>query len=338
MNLRRTKAGLLCLLVFCMGLVNFLKVSHSQTFRDQIRESIRERIQERLQGQNSPPAASGLTRQTLTYDGLERSYLFFLPSHYTPAQKTPLLLVLHGGGGFAENMSRMTPELTAYADEKNVIVVYPSGTGPLPDRLLTWNAGACCGSALDNNIDDAGFIRTLITQLQGQYNIDSRRIMAAGFSNGAMMSFRLGCELSDVLSGIGPVSGALDITCKPKEPVSVLMFNGTADQHVLYLGGQGSEQADRRHPPRTDRSVSETVAFWKQKDGCPAKGTHQVSGHIIEDAFTSCQAGTSVVLYTIEGGGHAWPGGQAYRGGAEPTQELSASKTIIDFLLSHPKQ
>lgn len=300
-----------------------------------MRERIRERIQARMASQQQDNTSPNL--HFLTYDGLERSYLLFSPTHAKTEHPLPLLIVLHGGGGNAEGQVQIAGNLNTYASQKGVMVVYANGTGPFQNRFLTWNAGICCGSALDNQVDDVGFIRTLIQTLESQYHIDQQRIFAAGFSNGAMLTYRLGCELSGILSGIMPVSGALDIPCAPKQPISVMAFNGTADQHVLYKGGQGPEQMDRKHPPRTDTPVSQTIHFWTTHNHCTSKPQQTQHGHIIRDVYPGCQTGTSVILYTIVGGGHAWPGGQAYRGGAQPTSELSASQQMIDFMLAHPK-
>src|SRR4030042_1455717 len=109
----------------------------------------------------------------------------------------PLVIVLHGGGGTAQSTAGMTG-MNVKADSSGVIAVYPNGNGRVSDeKLLTWNAGNCCGYALDNNIDDVGFIRELIDKLEKKLAIDKARIYATGISNGGMMSYRLACELAD---------------------------------------------------------------------------------------------------------------------------------------------
>ena len=120
----------------------------------------------------------------------------------------PLVVVLHGGGGNAENIEEVTG-FSEKADEEGFIVVYPDGSGRLDRYLLTWNAGFCCGYALENNIDDVGFIRALIEYLQEKYAINRNMIYVTGISNGGMMSYRLGAELSDIVAAIAPVAGSI---------------------------------------------------------------------------------------------------------------------------------
>ena len=126
--------------------------------------------------------------------------------------------------------------MSAKADQDHFIVSYPSGTGRL-SAVPTWNSGNCCGYALENHIDDIGFFRALIEKLERDYAIDRKRIDFTGISNGAMMSYRVACELSDQVAAIAPVEGALNVDCHPSAPVSVLIFQGTAVRLVPFNGG-----------------------------------------------------------------------------------------------------
>ncbi len=310
------------------------RYANAGPLRDKIMQHMAEKGAEK-QRQNA--LSMGEKLLTLDHDGLTRSYLLFVPDSYDSSHPAPLLIAMHGGGGAADGMTKMAGDLNDYAAKNGVIVAYPNGTGPMQYRLLTWNAGACCGPALDNNVDDVGFIRDLIGALRGAYNIDASRIYATGMSNGAMMAYRLGCELSDVLAGIAPVAGALDIDCHPKQPLSVIAFHGTADKHVLYNGGVAPNQADRKHPNRKDESVSYAMNFWTGRDNCTDGPLHKTMGNVTGERYNHCANGTEVVYFTVKDGGHAWPGGVAYAGGDEPTKDISASHEIIDFMLAHPK-
>ena len=276
----------------------------------------------------------GNSTQSFTFAGRERAYLVHLP----PAignSPLPLVLVLHGGGGNAANAARMT-QMSALADKENFIVVYPNGSGRLDDTLLTWNSGNCCGYALDNSVDDVGFIRALIEKLQRDYPIDARRVYATGISNGGMMSYRLACELSDKIAAIAPVAGALNVECKPAQPVSVIAFHGTNDQNVPYNGGVGSKSIDPH--PRTDQSVAYALTFWSQFDQCAPTPRRDERGSIVHDTYANCANGTGVELYTINGGGHAWPGGDRLTVLLDaPTQEISATELMWKFFKQHPK-
>ena len=62
-----------------------------------------------------------------------------------------------------------------------------------------------------------------------------------GVSNGAKMSLRLGCELTDRITAIAPVIGSMPESlvsgCAPTRPIPILMINGTDDPLVPWEGG-----------------------------------------------------------------------------------------------------
>lgn len=274
--------------------------------------------------------------ESIRVDGRDRTYIVYTPDSYDAATPMPLVLVMHGGGGHAQNAQEMS-EMNAVADQEGFIVVYPNGTGRFEYRLLTWNAADnCCGYAHDEQVDDAEFLRELIGQLQEDYTIDPNRIYATGMSNGGMMSYKLACELSEMVAAVAPVAGAFNIAdCQPTHPVSVIIFHGTDDQHVLYEGGPSQESIDG---PRTDQPVSAGVDFWTAHNGCTTEPISTEVGSIITDTYTDCSTGAEVTLVTIEGGGHAWPGGnRGSRLGDEPTQEINASEVMWQFFESHPR-
>lgn len=272
----------------------------------------------------------------LLHGGEERSYLVHLPPAYDGKKPLPLVLVLHGGGGEAEGMARIT-RFSEKADRKGFIAVYPNGMGILSRQFLTWNAGNCCGPALDFDTDDVGFIRALLKKLKKDFSIDTKRIYVTGLSNGGMMSYRLACELSGDIAAIAPVAGAMNVECKPERPLSVVIFHGTEDGHVRYDGGEPLVRADWHD--RTDRPVKETVALWVKFNGCRPQAQTSVKGNVQIERYSGCREGTEVVLYTIRGEGHSWPGGRRWAPwAAVPTREISATDLIWEFFASHPRK
>ena len=285
-------------------------------------------------------------RQVITHDGLQRSYILHLPSSYNPNDSYPLVLVFHGGGGNAENIQETT-NFSQKADDENFIVVYPDGTGKLKRRLLTWNCGFCCGYALENNIDDIGFIRELIEHLQEKYQINPNMIYATGLSNGGIMSYYLGAELSDIFAAIAPVAAQIGGQAtlqeklwripEPNYPVSVIAFNGMNDSRVPYDGGQS---IDNDTAVYSWMSTNESIQFWVNQNQCHSIPQRNISssGNIIIDTYSSGKNNTEVQLVTIVNGTHCWPGGQkGWKNGAEPTKEISATDIIWDFFENHPK-
>lgn len=286
---------------------------------------------------SAPQLSSNDSIRTIKVDGVERTYIVHVPTAYIESQQTlPLVLAFHGGGGNAENEMRVS-NFNPLADEKGFIVAYPNGSGRLEDKLLTWNGGTCCGYAVTNNMDDVAFVRALLADLQTIMNIDIKRIYATGFSNGGIFSYRLACDASDLFAAIAPVSGTQNyIRCDPKEPVSVIHFHGTEDENLPFSGGAGTKSVAGVQ----FSSVKDSVEFWVDFDGCAASPLTNSFDDIQHDIYQNCVNETSIELYTIVGGGHAWPGseGPAGPGGDQPTQSIIASNLIWEFFAAHPKK
>jgi polyhydroxybutyrate depolymerase len=260
---------------------------------------------------------------TLDIDGLTRNYFVHVPSSYDGKTPLPLVLVLHGATQSAESAERMSG-MTAKADKENFLAVYPSGIGRAP----TWNSGACCGPAMRQNVDDVAFLRALIRKLEHDYAIDSKRIFVTGISNGAMMSYRLACEVSDQIAAIAPVEGAQDLACHPANPVAVIVFHGTDDHLVPFDGGSTPFQMGSK---RSDTPVADTVAFWVKEDGCSPVPQHDETPAVHTDIYTGCKESTAVALYAIQGGHHMWPGLKI------SGNNIPATDLMWAFFAAHPK-
>ena len=253
----------------------------------------------------------------------KRLYKVHVPAGYRKDTPTPLVIVFHGGGGSAQGSIDFF-KLNPKADLQNFIVVYPEGTGKrVAGKIFaSWNAGKCCPPATIRNIDDVGFISMMIDELKKNFAIDAKRIYATGFSNGALICYRLACQLSEKIAAIA-VGGAHDAfpDCHPQRPVPILHFHGTLDNCGLYNGGVcGGCFADYLHSMGlpADRNASlwnckpvpEYINEWRGIDGCSgeAKVVYQ-KGSATCISYDQCSANAEVVLCTLEGSGHTWPGG-----------------------------
>lgn len=174
----------------------------------------------------------------VTTDGVTRTYRVVDSSG---DEESPLLFVLHGFGGTADDMRRYTEiesRLENTADF-GVIVVYPNGTGGSEGLPQSWNAGGCCPFATLNLVDDVAFFDQMITKLAADYDVDTKNIWVMGHSNGGMMAYRLACELSSRITAIGVAAGSLMIdTCVPTQTVSSLHVHGELDSVVPIAGGE----------------------------------------------------------------------------------------------------
>ncbi len=203
----------------------------------------------------------GKTR-TLTVGGLNRTYLVHVPEGHDPKTPMPAILALHGATMNGPMMAWFSG-LNRKADEAGFVAVYPNGTGRFSS--FTWNGGNCCGSAMQNNVDDVAFIDALLDDLMGSYHVDTRRIYATGISNGAVMAYRLASELSDRIAAICPVSGSMGAEIsQPERPVSILHFHGTLDEYIPFLGGKGKKSITGTHYWPVDHSIG----AWVNSNGC----------------------------------------------------------------------
>jgi len=244
--------------------------------------------------------------RTLSHGGYERRYLVHLPPSYDGRQPLPVVLAFHGGGGNAE-VQRTQSQMNAVADKHGFIVVYPDGTGRL--RLLTWNAGTCCGYAVRKGVDDVGFVSALIDDVARIYSIDEKRVYATGLSNGGMLCYRLACELSDRIAAIAPISAGMSVDGpRPKRQIPILHIHGLKDNNVLFEGGVGSNQFQ----PEPHRSNAETLGFFINAYGYANQPIEvQKGADYIFDRYgpPPGQPGPPILLYKLPEGGHNWPGG-----------------------------
>lgn len=270
--------------------------------------------------------------RTIEAAGARRSYLLHLPPAHRAGEPLPLLLVFHGGGGDAAGIARHT-RLSEAATARGYAVVYPDGVDG------RWNDGR--GRAAGQ--DDVGFIRVLLDSLRRELPVDPRRIFATGISNGAGMAFRLACDLPGTLAAIAPVAGALPTAleerCADTAPVSLLMFQGTADRMMPYDGGDLTFGRGRVVP------ATRTAALFAKVNGCASAPLSAAEPDTVTDgtrvrraSYTGCRDGSAVVLYTIEGGGHTWPGGPPVgRSVGRVSREVDATATMLDFFDRHPR-
>lgn len=274
---------------------------------------------------------------TISHDGRDRSYVLRLPADARASgDRVPLVLVLHGGGGNAASAENMTG-FTELARAEGFVVAYPEGSARR-GRLLTWNAGHCCGYAMQQNVDDIGFLGALIDHLIRQYPVDPARIYVTGMSNGAMMAHRTGLELGGKVAGIAPVVGAVfGDESAVGQPVSALVINGMLDQSVPYGGGSPGGLFSSAWDGVDARPAPEQAALWARRNGCTSPSTtdHPAYIHI----KYACSADLGVEFYGVKDNGHAWPGGKrGSRLGDPPSQSLQATRVIWQFFSDHPKR
>jgi polyhydroxybutyrate depolymerase len=262
-----------------------------------------------------PPPA--IQHKQLDVEGLSRGYRLFTPLSLDRKSPAPLVLVLAGVGGSPEEMVRAT-QLDQEATAKDMIVAYPEGVN------RTWNAGYCCLGRTGTGPDDVAFLTRVIDDVQANHKVDPARVFVVGVSAGAMMAYRLGCELAGRIRGVGSVAGAMVLdACQPEKAVSVIEIHGTADGLVPYEGGRTAGGATQPSPPT--RAV---VQRWAELNACAMPPASVAEGVLSTDTWSGCAQASSVRLITIDGGGHTWfaPGFGPANGAVDATQ------AVWDFL------
>jgi polyhydroxybutyrate depolymerase len=281
-------------------------------------------------------AAPGDHDRSLEIGGATRTYLVHLPPRVRERGPLPVVLAFHGGGGNARGFQAYAG-LDAVADREGFVVVYPDGSGRLGRRLLTWNAGTCCGYAHDANVDDVAFSLALLRDLARELPLDLARVYATGHSNGAMLAYRLAVEAPERIAAIAPVAGMM-VTDRfpPARPVPVLHIHSVDDPRALYAGGLGPPfpftNARVAH-----RAVEPELARWVAHDRCAAapqvakRRSAAAKGSGVAHTATllvwgPCAGGAEVRLWKLTGAGHGWPGSRAQL----PEKILGPDTTVID--------
>ncbi|MGZ6144254.1 MAG: alpha/beta hydrolase family esterase, partial [Myxococcales bacterium] len=191
--------------------------------------------------------------RTLSSGGRTRRFRLVVPESARKGP-APLVLNIHGLVETAE-LQQFYTAMDARAAERGMVVVYPQGVGN------SWNAGSCCGRAMDEGVDDVRYLRELVRELESELCLDRARIYATGMSNGAILSYRLACDASDLIAAIAPVAGVEAAPkCAPQRPVPILAFNGTSDLLVRDDGGWFDLEP-----------ATATTAKWRQRNRCAAQ-------------------------------------------------------------------
>jgi polyhydroxybutyrate depolymerase len=279
----------------------------------------------------------------LEHDGYTREFILHLPAHHETMNSMPMVIALHGGGGTAKGMIRLTlGRFNELADAYGFLVAYPQGLNK------SWNDGRedPISFAHKHNIDDIGFLSQLIENAIQRYKADPEMIFVTGISNGGFMTFRVSRELAHTVKGVAPVTASIPISTTTEHlaapPVPIMLLNGTADPLVPYKGGYVEVLGNKRGKIT---SIDETIDIFTKRNDCavapevtqlndrdPDDGTR-----VIRYAYANTDNRHTVVLLKIINGGHTWPGGWQYLGTkliGKTSMDINACDEIWGFFRS----
>ena len=257
-----------------------------------------------------PHEGEGVFGKWVSSGGYQRTYELYVPEEHDGRTPLPLVILLHGASGKGASI-RENLRMDAAARRHGYAAVYPDG-------LASWAVGF--GTNADRaGIDDVLFIRSLIQQIAANLPVDRRRVSVLGFSDGASMAHRLGCQLTDELAAIATVSpgvhGLAQLYGRPTRPLPVFLLGGTADE--LF--------------PVTIFSTA--AAEWAWMDGCQSTRTDQLpelsaANPVTLVSYDGCSGDVSVRLYLVTGGRHTM---------AVSLRDTTLADFALDFLAGQVK-
>src|SRR6478609_11440096 len=232
--------------------------------------------------------------QMIQVGSLTRSFVLHVPKAADGSKPVPLIVDLHGLGSSGLNELQNSP-YPAVTDAEGVVIAFPEGLkGPLG---TAWNLGPCCVA----DVDDVGFVRALVAQVQNAACIDARRVYAVGVLTGGGMVYDLACQTADLFAAVAPA--AFDLLqenvddCVPSRPITEISFRGTADPRVPYAGGPSSLVPGM---PITFLGAQATFQRWAAINHCTGSASAEDSNGC--SSYSSCDAGVEVTLCTKQGG------------------------------------
>lgn len=265
------------------------------------------------------PAGSTSTR-TVTVDGITRTARLHVTSAYDATTPTPVIVAFVGHG-----MSIDKLEDFSGLDDSDALVLYPQPAGTDPQN--GWQ-----GAPYASGQDDIAFVGALLDDLQARECVDTTRVYAAGISNGAGFVSLLSCRMADRIAAFAAVSAAIypadNPACPSVPAVPVVEFHGTADPVIPYDGGTSHGAALE--------PVTQWLTEQAQRGACAASPTRTpIGADVIEEQWCGCHGRGALTHYTIDGGGHTWPGATRSSGPGATTQTISATQIIEEFFAAH---
>lgn len=228
--------------------------------------------------------------------GIARQWEEITPGVGTSAS-TPIIVVLHGQAANAALEVDRDAMVPLVADGRAELV-YPQGIGN------SWNAGGCCGPAFGQNVNDLGFVQTLVQLVDPGH---TQPIYLAGYSNGGRLAYTVVCDDPSLVDGFAIVDAVPVSGCTPTHAASLLQIDGTADPAIAYVPGQQDIEGGE--------AATTAVAQMRAADGCAPTPTNVQAGTLVTATY-SCRPGVRLVFATYQGATHAWPVGSATTPGA----------------------
>lgn len=249
----------------------------------------------------------------------DRPAELLLPESYSQEVAIPLLINLHGYTGTGASQSAYT-FLQDAAFAKGIAYIAPTGSEDSFGSTY-WNATTACCDFNNSNVDDIGYIDSLIQRAIKTANIDPTRVYLFGHSNGHFMSYAYLCSGTKKIAAVAGLAGAMDpdpTRCRAR-PNNILHIHGEKDGTILYEGGAIFGN------PYT--SAEATVAQWREINKC----AQAIDSSL--DLLSSIEgADTSIKSYTCQNG--ALDHWSIPLGVHTPALDLNFANKVISWMLT----
>ena len=269
-------------------------------------------------------------------EGGALNYRLYVPAD-SAQRNLALVMMLHGCTQNPEDFALGT-RMNALADEFGLIVAYPhQPRGANPSGCWNWfdkrhqNRGA----------GEPAKLAGLAQSLQREFGVSRERTFVAGLSAGGAMAEVLGATYPDVFEAVGIHSGLLYKAAGDVASAFSAMRNGAAGapaprpasqyecRKIIFHGGADATV----HPDNARRLVAQANGVDPASE--PTQLDWQIDGGRVERTVARDSAGRAIVeSYLVEGGAHAWFGGDA-RGTYTQRVGLDASRVMVRFFLQH---
>lgn len=255
------------------------------------------------------------------------SYKLFVPSTRTKAN-APLVVMLHGCTQTADDFAVGT-RMNELAQQHGFLVAYPEQTRAA-NASRCWNWFKSGDQIREQG--EPSMIAAAIRSVIEEFQIDPTRVFVAGLSAGGAAAAIMGCAYPDLFAGAGVHSGlacgaASDmysafaamrggarLTSDIESRVRTIVFHSTGDRTV------NAKNAEVVAMQASGLSTEQIVERGRCADG--TSYTRTIS--------TDCKGATTGETWLIDGGGHAWSGGNP-AGSYATARGPDASREMLRF-------
>jgi polyhydroxybutyrate depolymerase len=261
----------------------------------------------------APRVGTRFTSISLLHGGRSRAYLLV---HDATSAHAPLIVLLHGSGITAEGELARTG-FGPLAAAQHLDLAVPQSIGS------TWNSGRCCGAALRQRVDDAGFVHQVVQDAIRRLASDPHRVYLVGYSNGGKLAYGVACSLRGGLAALATYGAGPQLPCPHQAALSVFQGYGAIDPLEPPAGKPANDRG--LHPP-----ADQTLASILVRDGCPGAPQVRNVGPATIRTWTGCAGARRVQAVRWAGQSHSWP--------AAPQVPSAAGATALmwQFLTSIP--